>query len=463
MQRDRLTARPQVSMIDGPILRSLLSFALPFLLGNLFQQLYNVADTLIVGNFIGKEALAAVSSSGSLILMLVGFLNGMSAGAGVLISKYYGARDYDRLRLAVHTDLAFALAAGLALTAAGVALTPGILRWMGTPETVLPSSIAYFRIYFLGGVALFVYNVCTGILRAVGDSRHPLYFLIFSSCVNVTLDLLFVGVFRWGVGSAAAATVIAEALSALLALGLLLRSRDPWRVELRRVRFHWPSLRLIVRFGLPSGVQTSVISFANVIVQSNINAFGDSAMAGCGAYSKIEGFAFLPVTCFSMALSTFVGQNLGARQYDRVKTGARCGIACSVIAAELIGLTVWLLAPQLIGLFNSDAEVVAFGVRQMHTVSLFYGLLALNHCLASVFQGAGKAVTPMAVMLAVWCVLRVAYITLMVDIFRDIVVVFTAYPVTWSCSAVIFLVYYFKADWLHNFDRLDAAKAAKGD
>jgi len=449
-------------MIEGPIWQSLLAFAFPIFLGNLFQQLYNTADTLIVGNFIGKEALAAVSSSGSLIFMLVGFLNGMAMGAGVLISKYFGAKDYDKMHCAIHTDLAFGVVAGLSMTVVGVLLTPQILRWMGTPDNVLPNSIAYFRTYFLGCVASFLYNISTGILQAVGDSRHPLYYLILSSGVNIVLDLLFVAVFHWGVASAAAATVISQAISALLCLTQLVRTKEPHHVCLREIRINGPMLQQIVRFGLPSGVQNSVIAFANVMVQSNINAFGDSAMAGCGSYSKIEGFAFLPVTCFSMALATFVGQNLGAKRHDRVKKGAKFGMVCSMLIAEVIGILFWLLAPHLIALFNSDPEVIAFGVREARVISLFYCMLALNHCMAGVLRGAGKATIPMIFMLASWCVFRVTYITVMVAIFHDIAVIFTAYPVTWCLSAVCFIIYYNKADWLHNFDRLDgvAGKAS---
>lgn len=447
-------------MIEGPIWKGLLAFAFPIFLGNLFQQLYNTADTLIVGNFIGKEALAAVSSSGNLIFMLVGFLSGMAMGSGVLISKYFGAKDNQRLSAAVHTALAFALAAGLLMTVVGVVLTPHILRWMGTPENVLPQSIAYFRTYFYGGVASFLYNICTGILQAVGDSRHPLYYLILSSLINVSLDLLFVGGLRMGVASAAAATVISQAVSAALCLRRLVCTDDVYRVDLRRVRIDWSMLKLIVRFGLPSGVQNSLIGFANVMVQTNINAFGDSAMAGCGSYSKIEGFAFLPVTCFSMGLATFVSQNLGARQHDRVKQGARFGVLCSTMTAEVIGVIIWLGAPFFISMFNSDPGVVTFGVRQARVEALFYCLLALNHCMAGILRGAGKATVPMLIMMICWCVIRVVYITVMVAVWKNILVVFTAYPLTWSLSAVAFLIYYFRADWLHNFDRLDARQQA---
>ena len=448
--------RPQQSMTEGSIWKGLIYFAIPIFFGNLFQQLYNTADTLIVGNFLGKEALAAVASSGNLIFMMVGFLHGMAMGAGVLIAKHYGAKDYKKMRTAIHTDIAFALIAGIALTAVGVVLTPHILRWMGTPENVLPNSISYFRTYFLGSSASFLYNVCTGILQAVGNSRHPLYYLVISSVVNVGLDLLFVGVFRWGVWSAALATVISQVLSAVLCVTKLLTTTEEYRVRVREIRLELPVLRQIVGFGLPSGVQNSVIALANVLVQANINAFGDSAMAGCGSYSKLEGFAFLPVTCFSMALATFVSQNLGARQHDRVKKGAKLGIFCAMAVAEIIGIILFTFAPALVGMFNSDPEVVGYGSSQARVISLFFCLLALNHCMAGILRGAGKASVPMTVMLASWCLLRVTYITVMVRTFERIEVIFSAYPVTWTVSAIIFLIYYFKVDWVHNFDRLDA-------
>ncbi|MBR2895818.1 MAG: MATE family efflux transporter [Oscillospiraceae bacterium] len=450
-----LRSRPQQSMTEGPIWKGLIYFAIPIFFGNLFQQLYNTADTLIVGNFLGKEALAAVSSSGNLIFMMVGFLHGMAMGAGVLIAKHYGAKDYKRMRTAIHTDIAFALIAGIALTVVGVLLTPHILRWMGTPENVLPNSIAYFRTYFLGSCASFLYNVCTGILQAVGNSRHPLYYLMISSCINVALDILFVGVFRWGVASAALATVISQVISAALCLRQLLTTREVYRVSVREIRLNLSVLRQIVSFGLPAGVQNSVIAFANVLVQTNINAFGDSAMAGCGSYSKLEGFAFLPVTCFSMALSTFVSQNLGAKQHDRVKRGAKLGIICAMVTAELVGIVLWLFAPVCISLFNGDPEVIQYGVMQARVISLFFCMLALNHCIAGILRGAGKATVPMVVMLLSWCLLRVTYITIMVRVFRHIAVIFTAYPLTWTVSGIIFLIYYFKVDWVHHFDRLD--------
>ena len=448
------------SLTEGSIWKGLLSFAFPLFLGNLFQQLYNTADTWIVGNFLSKEALAAVSSSSNLIFLLIGLLNGIAMGAGVVIAKYYGARDWKQLHTAIHTDLAFGVLGGLVLTAAGVALTPHILRWMGTPSEVLPNSIAYFRTYFLGVLATFLYNISTGILQAVGDSRHPLYYLMFSSVVNVGLDLLFVVHFHWGVASAAAATVISQALSALLCLRRLLGTREVYRVTPREIRLNPVMLRRIIRFGFPSGIQNSVIGLANVLVQSNINAFGSDAMAGCGSYAKLEGFAFLPVTCFAMALATYVGQNLGAQKLDRVRKGARFGILCSVLLTEVIGVLFFLFAEPLISLFSGDPQVIAFGVQQTRTESLFFCMLALSHCYAGVFRGAGKASVPMLVMLACWCLVRVSYITVMVRVFQNIAVIFTAYPLTWSLSSVIFTAYFFRADWIHAFQRLEQAGKA---
>lgn len=446
------------SLTDGVIWKKILFFALPIFLGQVFQQLYNTIDSLIVGMFLGDEALAAVSSSGSLIFMMVGFFNGVAMGAGVIIAKEFGARNYKGMRLAIHTDVALGLVAGVVLTIVGVCFTPTILQWLNTPADVFPQSVAYFRVYFYGAIFSVMYNIFVGILQAVGDSKHPLYYLILSSIINVVLDLVFVGVFHFGVASAALATVISQVISATLCLLQLLRSPDEYRLHIREIRFHGPSLSNIVRFGFPSGVQNSVIALANLVVQANINSFGQYAMAGCGAYSKIEGFVFLPITCFSQALSTFVGQNLGAKQYDRVKKGVRFGMICSVSAAEVIGITFFLFAPALIGLFSDSPEVLAFGVKQARVEALFYCLLALAHCIAGILRGAGKATVPMFTMLGFWCLLRVTYITTALHFYPHIEVVFSAYPLTWATSCVVFLLYFFKADWIHNFDRLEASR-----
>lgn len=440
-------------MTEGPIWKRMILFAIPLFLGNLFQQLYNTADSLIVGNFLGSDALAAVSSSGSLIFLMVGFFNGISLGAGVVIARYFGAREKEKVQDAIHTTVAFGIVAGILLTAIGLIMTPTFLRWMGTPADVLKNSVLYFRIYFLGSIAFVLYNIFVGILQSVGDSRHPLIYLIISSVTNVVLDLLFIGVFRFGVGSAAVATILSQFLSAILCLIHLMRCKEDYQIHLKKIRFDFPMLKLIISNGLPSGFQNSIISFANVIVQSNINSFGKMAVAGCGAYSKIEGFGFLPITCFALSLTTFISQNLGARQYERAKKGAKFGVLCSITMAEIVGFIIFFTAPYLVAAFNNDPQVVAFGTAQARTITLFYFLLAFSHCIAGILRGAGKSTIPMFVMLICWCIIRVSYITVAVRIIPDIKVIFWAYPITWTLSSILFIIYYFKADWIHGFDR----------
>ena len=433
-------------LTEGSILGKLFGFAVPLFLGNLFQQLYNTCDSLIVGNFAGSEALAAVSSSGSLIFLLVGLFNGIAMGAGVVIARYFGAREGEHLRRAIHATVFFGIVAGAALTVLGILLTPLLLRWMGTPETVLPQSIIYFRVYFAGALAVVLYNVAVGVLQAVGDSRHPLYYLMISSGVNVVLDLLFVAVLGYGVGAAALATTIAQSLSAILAFRRLTRPGTEYQVCWRQVRPDGPMLKQILAIGLPSGVQNSIISLANVIVQSNINQFGPHAMAGCGVYFKIEGFGFLPITCFAMALSTFVSQNLGAGKPDRVRKGSIYGTLCSVGIAELVGVAVCAGAPWLMAAFTREADVIAYGVQQAHIETLFWCLLGLSHCSAGILRGAGKAKVSMVIMLLCWCLIRITYITITVSILHDIRVVFWAYPITWGLSGILFTLY-FKSQW----------------
>lgn len=440
-------------LLTGPIWKGIVAFAIPIFFGNLFQQLYNTVDSLIVGNFLGSDALAAVSSSGSLIFLLVGFFNGIAMGAGVVISKYYGAKDFESVKRAVHTDIALGLVAGILLMIIGMILTPYILQWMGTPESVMPNSVVYFRTYFAGSLAFVMYNIVMGILQAVGDSKHPLYYLIFSSIVNIVLDLLFVGVMGMGVGAAAFATAISQAVSAILCFLRLVRTKDVYQVFIHEIRFHKGMLKQIIRIGLPSGLQNSVISIANIVVQSNINAFGVIAVAGCGVYSKIEGFAFLPITCFAMSLTTFIGQNLGARQYDRAKKGAYFGIACSIVLAELVGVIVYFAMPYFTAAFDNTPEVIATSVSQAHTESLFYFLLAFSHCIAGIMRGAGKSSVPMFTMLVSWCMIRITYITVVVRFIPKIQVVFWAYPLTWFISSIIFLCYFLKADWIHAFEK----------
>jgi len=442
-----------MNMTVGNVKRVIITFAVPVFISHLFQQLYNTVDSLIVGNILGKHALAAVSSSSSLLQLLISLMMGVSMGAGVVISRHFGANDEKGVSDAIHTAVGFAAIAGLTMTVVGVVLSPVLLQWMGTDPDVMPNSIVYFRNYFLGISAVALYNIFMGIMNALGDSRRPLYYLLFSSALNVVLDLLFVGVFRWGVGSAATATAISQAASAILCYLHLRKPGTIYQLQLRKIRLLPHELREIVRVGLPTGIQNSVTAIANVLVQSNINSFGPDAMAACGSYSKLQGFAFLPITAFAMALTTFTSQNLGAKQYKRAREGARFGLIGAVVLAEVIGVILTVFAPALIGLFNGDPEVVRIGVSQARIESLFFCLLAFSHAVSGICRGAGKATVPMTVMLSVWCLLRIAYITVAMSLRHDIRLLFWAYPITWFISSVIFFIYYKKSDWEHSFDR----------
>ncbi len=433
----------------------MLGFALPVFFSQVFQQLYNTADAFIVGRYLGTNALAAVTSSGTLIFLLVSFFMGISMGGEVVISRYFGAGDEGQVSRAIHTMLLFGLISGVILTVVGVVFTPVFLLWMQTDAEVMPDAVEYFRYYFLGAMAMVLYNVCRSIMNALGDSRRPLYYLVFSSVLNVLLDLLFIAVFHQGVWAAAAATVISQAASVVLCMVHLMKKGSIYTVEWRKIRYHKDVLSEVVRYGLPSGVQNSVIAFANVIVQSQVNAFGRLAMAAYGTHAKIEGFVFLPVTSFNMASTTFISQNLGAKKYDRARKGARFCILAAVILAELIGVFYYIFAPQLIGAFDSTGGVIEYGVQQARTVALFYFLLAFSHAVAAVCRGAGKAFVPMIIMLSIWCVLRITYIMIVTHLTGEIRYIYWAYPLTWSISSVIYLFYYLCSDWIHGFEQSD--------
>ena len=440
-------------MTTGSPYKKILYFALPVFLSQVFQQLYNTADTFLVGKFLGTDALAAISSSGNLIFLMISFFEGISLGAGIVIARYFGAGNHDRVRKAIHTDLALGLLCGVLLTVAGVIFTPTFLVWMNTDPEVLPEAVEYFRYYFFGALAMVMYNVCRGIMNALGDSRRPLYYLIFSSLLNVALDTLFLGVFRFGVWSAAIATVISQAASVILCLRHITKKSFEFRVEFKKLRFHFDIMREIVRYGIPSGVQNSVIGFANVILQSQVNSFGKLAMAAFGTQAKIEGFAFMPITGFNMALTTFIGQNLGAKEYERAKKGARFGILSAVVLAEIIGIIYFIFAPDIIGLFDKTEGVIALGTQHARTLALFYCLLAFSHSVAAVCRGAGKAFVPMTVMLSVWCVLRLIYVLSVMRFIGEIGYIYLAYPITWTISSVIYFAYYHLSDWVHGFEK----------
>ncbi len=431
----------------------MVGFAMPVFLSQVFQQLYNTADAFIVGKFLGTNALAAVTSSGTLIFLLSSLFMGIAMGGGILISRYFGAGDRGQVSRAIHTLFAFGVVSGGILTVIGVSFTPVFLEWMQTDPEVMPEAVEYFRYYFLGAFAMVMYNICCSIMNALGDSRRPLYYLVFSSVLNVVLDVVFLAAFRWGVWAAAIATVVSQASSVVLCMVHLLEKGKVYTLEWKKIRFHKDMLVEVVRYGLPSGIQNSVIALANVIVQSQINSFGKLAMAAYGVHSKIEGFAFLPITSFNMASTTFISQNLGAREYNRAKKGARFSILAAVLLAEAIGACYYVFAPQCIGLFDHTAGVVALGTRQARTVALFYFLLAFSHSIAAVCRGAGKAFAPMCIMLSVWCVLRISYIVSVMQLVGEIGYIYWAYPLTWGVSSVIYLIYYLRSDWVHGFER----------
>lgn len=437
-----------VDFTSGNIAKKILLFSFPLFLGNLFQQLYNAADTLIVGNFLGSDALAAVSSSGSLIFMMVGFFNGMAVGAGVVISHAAGAGDRQRAERAIHTDIAFGCIAGIAITLFAVIFTPKILRWIKTPDNLLPLSSDYFRIYSLGIFFSVLYNILMGIMNALGDSKHPLYYLIISSLINIVLDLFFIGVLGLGVGSAAFATILSQAVSSILCFIRLMKGIGGVRISIRSIRIAGRELKAIISSGLPSGLQNSIVGFANTVVQASVNTFPAAAIAGFGVYAKIEGFVLLPISTISLSLTTCVAQILGAGDIQRARTGARTGLLMDILSGEAVGVLLFLFAPFLFRLFSDDPDVVAFGVRQARIEAFFYFLPALSHGAAGILRGAGKAFVPMLVLLASWCVVRVLFIRVMLLLFNDINVIYTAYPVTWLVSSAVFLVFLLSGKYL---------------
>lgn len=449
-----------IRMTEGSVGRHLFRFALPLFWGNLFQQMYNVVDSLVVGNSLGGDALAAVASSSSIIFLLVGFLTGTFMGASMVIARYFGERNDEKLHAAIHTSVAFGLISGVAASIFGVYFTPHLLRWMGTPESVLPNSILYFRVYFSGVLFSVMYNAASSIFQALGDSRHPLIYLIISSVTNVALDILFIAGFGMGVDGAALATVLSQALSCALAYRRLTCSTDACRIEWKKVRINPPVLGQLLALGVPSGLQYCINSIGNIVAQSSINLFGAAAMGGCGAYWKVEGFAFLSINSCTSAASTFVGQNLGAKQYERARKGAFWGIMSCMALAEITGVLFAAFAPQVISLFGGGADVVAFGARHARISCWFYFMIAMSNCAAGVLRGAGMSVAPMFIITGSWCVLRVLYLIFIARPSGSFAMVLWGYPMTWLITFVAFAIILLKFDWVHYLDK-KAAQAAQ--
>ncbi|MEA4966103.1 MAG: MATE family efflux transporter [Oscillospiraceae bacterium] len=437
-------------MTSGGIVRQLIVFAMPLLIGNIFQQLYNTVDSVVVGNYVGKEALAAVGSVAPIINMLIGLFSGLAAGAGVVISQYYGAHDDRRVHDAVHTTMALTLVLCVVLSVIGVWIVPATLRMMDTPEDVFAMASEYLTIYFEGLAGLLLYNIGAGILRAVGDSRRPLYFLIFSALTNTGLDLLFVTQFHMGVAGVAIATVVAQVLSAILVLVVLTASRSSYRIIWRDVRFDGRMLRQTCRIGMPSAIQMAVTSFSNIFVQAYINRFGSACMAGWTSYGKIDAFALLPMMTVSMAATTFVGQNLGAGNEERAHSGTKWSLRLAIGITAVILVPVMVFAPQMIGAFNREPEVLHYGTLFVRVISPFYLLCAVNQVLAGSLRGAGDTKIPMYIMLGSFVVFRQIYLIVTYRLFGTILPVALGYPVGWVLCSILILIYYRRGNWVRH-------------
>ena len=435
-------------MTEGSIWKSILLFSVPLILGNLLQQLYNTADSIIVGNFLGSNALAAVGSSGSPIYLLIGFSQGVAVGAGVVVSQYLGAKDKKETRIAVHTSLAIAAILGLILTVGGIAVSRTLLIWMNTPDEVLGDAVTYMKLYFGGVLFSVIYNMAAGILNAAGNSRRSVLYLACASITNIILDLVFIAGLKMGVAGAAIATDISQLVSCVLSLRFLMKVDADYKVELSSVRPDKRMTSRIVRIGLPTGIQNMVISFSNVLVQASVNSYGSAAMAGFAAYMKIDGFNILPVSSISMAATTFVGQNYGAGRLDRVKRSVWVTLAIGVLYTLCTGAALLAGQDAILHLFTNDETVVFFGEAAMHWFCPFYFLLSILHGLAGAVRGTGASVPPMVVLLVSLCLFRIVWIQWVLPLFSGIEGVFILYPVSWALGAGLMILYAWKGKWM---------------
>ena len=436
-----------VNMTEGSIIHHLVAFAAPLLVGNIFQQLYNTVDTWVVGKYVSNEAFSAVGTVGPIINMLIGFFLGLSSGAGVVISQYYGAGKTEEVRKTVHTSIMMTIILGLIFTGLGIALIPGMLALMNTPAEVIPESTAYLTIYFSGVLGLMLYNIGSGILRAVGDSTRPFYYLVVSAVINTVLDLVFVLRFDMGVAGVAWATIIAQGISALLTLITLLRSDSCIRLSLRALRIHFDMLKKIIRVGIPAALQMAVTSFSNVFVQSYINYFGADCMSGWTAYGKIDTLLMLPMQSLALAATTFVGQNLGMGKVDRAKRGVRIALALSLVTAVVLMIPVMVFAPSLVAFFNEKATVVDYGTMFLRYISPFYVLCCFNQIYSGALRGAGNTRAPMVIMLASFVVFRQIYLFVLTRfVTNTILPVSMGYPAGWLVCSLLTCLYYRQAD-----------------
>lgn len=432
-----------VAITEGVIWKQLLFFFFPILFGTFFQQLYNAADAMILGRFVGKEALAAAGgSTGTVINLLVGFFVGLSSGATVIISQYYGAKRGEMVGYAVHTAIAFSLAAGLLLTVSGMIAAPAMLRAMGTPEDVLDLAILYIRIYFLGMVGNLVYNVGAGILRAVGDSKRPLYFLIASCLTNIVLDIVLIVGGKLGVAGAAIATISSQAVSAVLVIWVLMRTKDMHRLELQKIRFDKRMFQRILRIGFPAGLRSVMYSTSNIIIQAAINAQGTDTVAAWTAYSKLDCVFWMTINAFGISATTFVGQNFGAGKLDRVRKGIRSCLFMSLLATIFVSVVLYIGSPYIYMLFTTDAAVLEIGLQMTHYLVPVYVTYILIEIMSGALQGVGDCWIPTIICLCGICLMRVVWIAVAVPYKPDIYTIMFSYPLTWVVTSILFVGYY---------------------
>lgn len=448
VSEESVSVKKQELMTEGTIWKKILIFAVPLIIGNLLQQMYSTIDSIIVGHYVGKSALAAVGSSTSIINLLIAFSQGASVGAGVVISQYMGARDKKSVHSAVHTAAAVAVLLGLFLTLAGVLMSGQLLVRMQTPDDVINDSTLYLRVYSAGLVFNVVYNMATGIMNAAGNSKRPLIYLGAASVTNIVLDMLFIAVGGMGVEGAAIATDVSQAVSCVLAMIYLFRVDADYRISPKDMHINGHMLSKIIKIGLPTGIQSMVISLSNVIIQSSVNSFGSTQMAGFGAYMKVDGFNILPVLSISMAVTTFVGQNYGAGRIDRVKKGAAVTVVMGLIYTALTGILLLTFSEPIMRLFTDDADIIAAGELAMKYFCPYYMLLSILNVLAGTVRGAGKSVPPMVILLFAMCVFRVLWIKLVLPHYNTIDVVYMVYPVSWVIGAALMALYTWKGKWL---------------
>lgn len=451
--------KKDVDMTSGSITRHLFMFALPLIAGNLFQQFYNTVDAWVVGNFVSNEAFSAVGSVTPILNMLIGFFSGLATGAGVIVSQFFGARRYDKVHDSVHTAAVLTLVLGVLFTILSIVTTPLMLRLMDTPDIVFPEAEKYLKTYFVGMMGLMIYNMGSGILRAVGDSRRPFYYLVVSALTNVVLDLLFVLKFNMGVRGVAIATVIAQCLSAVCVIFDLLRYKSCIKIILRDLKIDFAILGNIFKLGIPAALQMAITSFSNIFVMGYINFFGADCMSGWTAYIKLDQFMMLPVQSISLSVTTFVGQNLGAGNVARAKRGTTYGLIMAIIVTIAIMIPLIVFAPQLIAFFNDKAEVVKYGTDFVRKISPLYLTICVNQVYACALRGSGNSKVPMFAMLSSFVAFRQIYLFIMANyISNTIIPIAYGYPIGWIVCSAIMAVYYHKVG-IENKKQIEFIKA----